>query len=519
VTLRARLALAVAVVVVVLILSGLALTALLRSSDTTEIDHQLVAVSLAVSATAKQLETFKVPLPATAPEIPYTELYIGGIAPDSDHVVTYIRPALNPDGVPVVRPDEAAAHVAPKGGTPQPFDAVSTVPGGGFRVASVSRPTGGYILVALPTDRMNATFRRIVAGIVLAGSVLLATLVVMAWWVSRLGLRPIANITAAAEAIAAGDLDRRVDAPKGRTEASQLARAFNVMVDERQAWEDQLRRFVADASHELRTPLTTIVGVMELHRAGALPAGPRLDDALRRADREAQRMSGLLEDLLLLARLDQGRPLAIEPVDLGQLTADVVYDARLSHPDRPIQVDVRPIPLVPGDETRLRQVVTNLVANAVTHTGPGTEVRVQVHLDRAASGTVGPACLLEVSDDGPGMTANEARHVFDRFYRVDAGRGRAGPAWPERRPRGGAGLGLSIVSSIVAAHGGQVSVRTAPGQGATFRVALPLAHSHLQETSRPSRPSVEPGEAVSRHDAAAADDRRSTPPVPDRISS
>ena len=224
---------------------------------------------------------------------------------------------------------------------------------------------------------------------------------------------------------------------------------------------------------------------MELHRSGSLPAGPALEDALRRADREARRMSALLEDLLLLARLDQGRPLAHEPVDLGRLARDVVSDARLARPDRRIRSDVAPVPLITGDESRLRQVVTNLVGNAVTHTDPDAEVRVTVRLDRGASREVrGPACVLEVSDDGPGMAPEQARHVFERFYRADARRVRG---------RGGAGLGLSIVSSIVAAHGGHVAVDTAPGQGATFRVLLPMGRVAVngQESSRPSPPAFD----------------------------
>jgi two-component system, OmpR family, sensor kinase len=509
-SLRARLALAVFLVAGVLVLSGIGLMALVRDSDIDELDHQLVAVSSAVATGLQHFEDspVKLPVPRTIPVTPKSELWIGGVRP-GDRVVTYMRPALNPDATPLVTFAEAGAHASTDGGAIHAFDAPSSVPGRSFRVASIPGTDGDYLMVALPTDRVNATFRRIVAGIVAAGTALLATLVLLTWWVRRLGLRPIAQITEAATAIAAGDLDRRVHVPKGRTEVGRLARAFNVMVDERQAWEEQLRRFVADASHELRTPLTTIAGVMELHRQGSLPAGAGLDDALRRADREARRMSALLEDLLLLARLDQGRPLANEPVDLGQVTSDVVFDARLTNPDRTIDVDVRPVPLVRGDESGLRQVVTNLVTNAVAHTDPDAEIHVTVRLDRAATAAVrGPACLVEVRDNGPGMTAEQARKVFDRFYRVDAGR---------TRVRGGSGLGLSIVNSIVAAHGGRVSVQTAPGQGAAFRVVLPLGRPYLQEISKSPRPVLEADPSVSQHGGGDAGDADPARPVRDRI--
>jgi two-component system OmpR family sensor kinase len=218
-----------------------------------------------------------------------------------------------------------------------------------------------------------------------------------------------------------------------------------------------LRQFVADASHELRTPLTTITGVLTLYRSGVLESGPVLDEALRRALQESERMTALVTDLLLLASLDQGAPLARDTVDLGEIVTDAAFDAAILDADRTIVTEIGADARVTGDEPRLRQVVANLVANAVAYTPAETSISLDVKAD-------GEECVLLVRDDGPGMTAEQANRVFDRFYRTDTGRSRV---------RGGAGLGLSIVASIVNAHRGTVSVSTAPGRGTTFRVVLP----------------------------------------------
>jgi two-component system, OmpR family, sensor kinase len=288
-------------------------------------------------------------------------------------------------------------------------------------------------------------------------------------------------VATTASAIASGDTSRRVDPAPAGTEAGHLARAFNVMVDERQSVEDRLRRFVADASHELRTPLTTIAGVHELFGSGVL-VGSDLDEAMRRASSEARRMATLVDDLLLLTQLDHARPLAVAEVDLAEIVRDAAADVRLLRPDRPLAVDAAGTAIVRGDETHLRQVIVNLANNAVTHTAPGTAIRFAARTD-------GDTCVVEVSDDGPGLTAEQAEHVFDRFYRAALGRGRR---------TGGSGLGLSIVHSIVAAHHGHVSVTSALGSGCCFKVVLPAAHLH--RTSRfPSGPREVSG-ALSEHD-------------------
>jgi two-component system OmpR family sensor kinase len=226
-----------------------------------------------------------------------------------------------------------------------------------------------------------------------------------------------------------------------------------------------MRRFVADASHELRTPLTSIRGFAELHRlqrrAAPEAAAAEVGRSMDRIEAEATRMGLLVEDLLLLARLDRERPLASEPVDLLAVAADVVHDSSARAPDRDVRLVVQPAarpPVVVGDDARLRQVLTNLVDNALQHAPAGTPVEVRV-------GVAGPAAVLEVVDHGRGLSAEEKEHVFERFWRADASR---------NRRDGGAGLGLAIVTALVSRHGGAVEVADTPGGGATFRVRVPL---------------------------------------------
>jgi len=278
-----------------------------------------------------------------------------------------------------------------------------------------------------------------------------------------------------AGAIAAGDLTRRVKPAESRTEIGRLGLALNSMLaqieaafEERRASEDRLRRFVADASHELRTPLTSIRGYSELFRRGAGARPEDLAKSMRRIEAEASRMGVLVDDLLLLARLDQGRPLEREPVDVAKVATDAVDGARAIDPSRPIDLQVNGVASVIGDEGRLRQVIDNLLDNARVHTPPGTPVGVRVS-------SQADEVLLSVTDNGPGLPPEAADRVFERFYRGDPARS---------RETGGAGLGLSIVSAIVEAHGGTVTVSSPDGTGATFEVRLP-ASSGASEPGAP----------------------------------
>jgi two-component system OmpR family sensor kinase len=335
----------------------------------------------------------------------------------------------------------------------------------------------GTLIVAVPLTDVDDTLSRLrlIEGIV-AGSVLVG-LGFLSWWLVRRGLRPLERIGDTAGAIAAGDLTRRVEPADGRTEIGRLGLALNSMLaqieaafEERRASESRLRRFVADASHELRTPLTSIRGYAELFRRGAESRPEDLAKSMQRIEAEASRMGVLVDDLLLLARLDQGRPLERQPVDLAKVVTDAVESARAIEPDRPIDLSVNGSASLIGDEGRLRQVVDNLIDNCRVHTPSDTPVRVSVK--KGADEIV-----LSVADQGPGLSPDTAGRMFERFYRGDPARS---------RETGGAGLGLSIVSAIVEAHQG--TVRAAPSDGgATFEVRLPT-HSSEEPGEEPAQP-------------------------------
>jgi two-component system OmpR family sensor kinase len=354
-------------------------------------------------------------------------------------------------------------------------------------VEDVSGNPAGGMAIAVSLQDVDETVAQLVAIELIVGGIALLVLGALGYTAIRSSLRPLVEVEATAAAIASGDLTRRIPSWPGQTEVGRLAGALNGMLaqietafTEREeaaaqarASEARMRRFVADASHELRTPLTAVRGFAELlgqQSAGRAAPGSAVLVASDRIEQAATRMGLLVEDLLLLARLDTQRPLEPRPVDLLALAADAVAETRVYAPDHPVALVVGEgdPPVVHGDEARLRQVVGNLLGNAVQHTPAGTAVTVSV-------GTEAGDAVLEVADEGPGLGPQDAARVFERFYRVDAARTRAS---------GGTGLGLSIVDSIVAAHGGKVSVQSAPGQGARFRVALPVAVSAAADGPR-----------------------------------
>lgn len=351
-----------------------------------------------------------------------------------------------------------------------PFDAPATSGDGRWRLIAVDSGHNGVTVVGLSLDEIESTLDRMRAVQRIGTLAVLATLGLVFWWVLRLGVHPIEDMAVTADAIAAGDLSRRVSPPSERTEAGRLGLAFNAMLEriqqafrEREASEERVRRFAADASHELRTPLTSIMGYAELYRAGGLRAEGELAGAMGRVEQEGRRMAALVEDLLQLARLDEHRPLERRPLRLDELVAGAVRDAQAVEPDRPITSSLAPV-TVAGDESALRQVVGNLLTNARVHTPPGTPVHVSV------SSRADDVAVLEVADEGPGMDTATASKVFDRFYRADRSRARADAT-------GGSGLGLSIVEAVVSAHGGRVGVASSPGNGARFTVELPSTAS------------------------------------------
>jgi two-component system OmpR family sensor kinase len=380
---------------------------------------------------------------------------------------------------------------------------------------SGTQEVDGTLVIGIDLGNINQVIGRLALTELIVGLIILLILTMATVAVVRANLRPLVDIEETAGEIADGHLNRRVPERDPRTEIGSLGRSLNIMLsqietafharEESEAAahhsEERMRRFVADAGHELRTPLTAIRGFAEYYRqrgglvphwdrkapaapaagglGGGVPPGAStaggltpddLDRIMQRVEKEAARMGLLVEDLLLLARLDQQRPLARQPIDLLSLAGDAVHDARLLAPSRTIDLSVQPGAafLVTGDEPRLRQVIGNLMSNALTHTPDGTPIEVSI-----GSGTLdprlpnsSPAVTLDVTDHGPGMTTEQAQRVFERFYRTDQARTRA---------TGGSGLGLAIVNALVTAHGGVASVRTAPNKGATFRIALPLA--------------------------------------------
>ncbi len=324
----------------------------------------------------------------------------------------------------------------------------------------------GTSIIAIPLTDVSQTLHRLFVVEVLVILAILGALAALAWWVVRLGLRPLDRIAETAGAIAAGDLSRRVTPANERTEVGRLGLALNAMLAqierafrEREASERRLRQFLADASHELRTPLAAIRGYAELFRLGAASDPERAASSMQRIEDEAKRMGDLVENLLMLARLDQLPEATREPVDLSSLVADAAEDARVTAPDRQINFEAAGPVMVMGDAGQLRQVVSNLVRNALVHTPAGTPVDLAVSEDANEA-------VLEVRDHGNGLPAQDSDVLFERFWRADPARGRGAA---------GAGLGLSIVRAVVEAHGGRVAAVNAPDGGALFTVHLPLS--------------------------------------------
>ena len=364
------------------------------------------------------------------------------------------RPRL-PDPVPHAGPDVPVINTYPATG------------GGRVRVLTESVDGAGndILVLAFPLADVETTLNQLLLLEAFISTAVLIGLALLAWRVIGIGLRPLETMGETAAAIAGGDLSRRVEPATTGTEIGRLGLALNAMLArieesfaEKTEVERQLRRFVADASHELRTPLTSIRGYAEMLRRGAADSPEDAATARRRIEEESVRMSILVDDLLLLARLDQGRPLERKPVDLEKIARDACDDARAVAPRRQISLLRDGTLTVVGDDLRLRQVVGNLVRNAIIHTPPATPIEVEL---ATADGHV----LLSVVDHGPGLPPGEEKRIFEPFHRADPGRS---------RDRGGSGLGLSIVAAVVSAHGGTVEALPTEGGGATFRLELPL---------------------------------------------
>jgi two-component system OmpR family sensor kinase len=442
--------------------AGFGAQALLKDYLIQQVDDQLLSV---VGSTADRLDQAGIandedpddsaravtPLNRVPTSISVTVLdpfgnLIGGIGGDlnSNQVTEYVMGLL---------PSQVAAF----GSDPFTVEA----PGSDFRVATTVLPSSlGSVIVAQSLGEFDKTTRQIGIVFLIIGGVVLLFIAFASRQVIKLSMRPLEKIQITAGKIAAGDLSARLENFEPETEVGRLSTSLNQMLSRieesfaaRAASENKLRRFVADASHELRTPLTSIRGFAELHRQGAVPEGEKTRELISRIEKESMRMGSLVEDLLLLARMDQSRELLLVDVDLSTLVTEAVSSALAAGPDHPITSDIAHDVRTHGDADKIYQVVTNLLANARSHTPAGTQIHVATYSTEVGS-------FITVADKGPGLSKDDQRHIFERFYRVDNSR--------QRNSADGSGLGLSIVDEVMKAHGGTVSVTSEPGHGATF---------------------------------------------------
>ena len=371
---------------------------------------------------------------------------VGGIGGDlnSNQVTDYVKGLL---------PGQVAAFGS------KPFTVEA--PGADFRVATTVLPSSlGSVIVAQSLSDFDKTTHQISVVFLIIGGIVLLFIAFASRQVIKLSMKPLKKIEETAEQIAAGDLSARLENFEPDTEVGRLSTSLNTMLSRieesfaaRAESENKLRRFVADASHELRTPLTSIRGFAELHRQGAVPEGEKTKELISRIEKESMRMGYLVEDLLMLARMDQSRELVMTDVDLSHLIKEAVSSASAAGPDHPLTSDIANNVHTQGDADKIYQVVTNLLANARAHTPAGTPIHVSTYSTHDGS-------YVTVADKGPGLSAEDQLHIFERFYRVDTSR--------QRSSSDGSGLGLSIVDEVMQAHGGSVSVASEPGNGATF---------------------------------------------------
>lgn len=445
--------------------AGFGSQALLKNYLLKQVDDQLLSV---VGGTADRLDragiekehnddeetratTATTPLNRIPTSISVTVLdpfgnLVGGIGGDlnSNQITDYVKGLL---------PGQVAAF----GSKPFTLEA----PGADFRIATTVLPSSlGSVIVAQSLEDFDNTTHRISVVFLIFGGIVLLFIAIASRQVIKIGMKPLEKMEATAEQIAAGDLSARLENFEPDTEVGRLSTSLNVMLSRieesfaaRTASEEKLRRFVADASHELRTPLTAIRGFAELHRQGAVPAGEPTKELVARIEKESMRMGYLVEDLLMLARLDQSRELVMADVDLSTLVKEAVTSAQASSPEHTITTNVSDNIHTHGDADKIYQVITNLLANARAHTPAGTKIEVTAHSDKDGA-------YVSVIDNGPGLSLEDQERIFERFYRVDPSR--------QRNSKEGSGLGLSIVDAVMRAHGGAVSVKSELGQGATF---------------------------------------------------
>jgi two-component system OmpR family sensor kinase len=440
-SLRTRLLVGFAIIAGVLVAAGILVLTLERNSLVDQIDSRLERQAANLSSGGQGSGNG----PGQPRRAGLVDLYVGRLAegqltaistPDADPSLTPVLDPVPPSGPPTTVPTTGAD-------------------GALMRVLLVDT-TSGALVVGRSLAEVEATVADLRDRLLAVGLVLLAAVATVFWWMLRLGLDPILQVTRVARAISEGDTTQRVAPFPPRTEAQALGSTFNQLVEANEAGNARLRQFVADASHELRTPLVTLKGYAALHGAGVTDPEATAD-AMRRIRREANRMSRLVDDLLLLAELDRGTPQTREPVDLVPLLGDAAADMRVLDPQRDVTVHVPENAVVIGDRDRLTQVLTALTSNALRHTPPGTAVDLRAVASKER-------VRVEVTDQGPGIPPADLPRVFDRFYRTDAARARAS---------GGSGLGLAIAAAIVQANHGRIGVHSTVDNGAIFWVELP----------------------------------------------
>ncbi|HVN13991.1 MAG TPA: HAMP domain-containing sensor histidine kinase [Kineosporiaceae bacterium] len=478
VPLRTRLvAILLAALIAALALTGYAVQAVLKGYLVGQIDDQLSGYYRLAAEQPRSVNGL-IRAGSTGPTTFATYVYFPG-HPELT-LASAPRPDVEPPAFPAVdfqRGQQLEGEPFTVAGTNGGYDWRAVVIPATYAIPS-GPPYTGTVTLALPLQGVDLAVSQLRVLTLSIGGIVIVVCALLGWLAIRRSFAPLVQVEETAAAIAAGDLSRRMPPRPRTTEVGRLTASLNGMLAQiesafraRAASEERTRRFAADASHELRTPLAAIRGFAELYRQGAVPPQD-VGRTMRRIEDEATRMGALVDDLLLLARLDERRPARAEPVDLAVLAGDAVHDARGLDPQRRVRLvglgDASgPVPAVAvGDEGGLRQVVTNLVANAIRHTPAGSPVEVAVGMT-TVPGQEGWYAVLEVRDHGRGLAPEEAQRVFERFYRVDSSR--------RRGTGGGSGLGLSIVAAVTAAHGGTVDVRPTPGGGATFRVALPAA--------------------------------------------
>ncbi|MDY7103219.1 MAG: HAMP domain-containing sensor histidine kinase [Actinomycetota bacterium] len=434
-----------------------------RSRFTDQIDEELRAQARNIPVALAVLDDEQLARLADVPSFGDNTYAVTVIGPDGE-VIELL--AGGPVAVAPAIDTSPRAVSSLRGRAGEPFDLASTDGSVTYRAMVGQLDDGGIIVVTRPLDDREDAVKAVVSVLLVAGAVAAVLISATVAVVTSLVTRPLDAMIDAAEAIGDGDLTSRVPAT-GVEDVSRLATALNLMLDrlerafdDKAASEDALRRFVADASHELRTPLAAVLGYVDLYQSGMVPPD-RVDHSMERIRAEGERMRLIVEELLTLARLDEGRAVESAPVDVAQLARDAVADAGAVEPTRPLTLDVDVEGevgrvTVRGDAMSLRQAIDNLLANARAHTPPSAPVTLTVE-------RTGGSVVVTVADEGPGMEPEVADHVFERFYRADKSRSRPG----------GSGLGLAIVAAIADAHGGDASVSSMPGAGSTFTIRLP----------------------------------------------